>query len=1037
MSCAEEKRVAGRRKTNKRGSGNNGSAVPGESRSPSPAEGTPSPAHGEQPEPGTETGPTWAREQASLTVHQLAKDCCLLCNHERKDWGPQQNGIVDLKKLAHSMPGLTHGLLEHMPLWICQTCQRRVEEEEQRANPEQALMVGQGECQAHKEITDESVRTLMEGDGVSILHRLSTEKCHHSAIHCCHQMHRQTLASSTPHPQQAQQLQMCATTPNGLLTKESNRVTSDCSRSPSCVSVKNSSVQCKNMSRRPTPPGFCLVGGEFHCTEDHRYSVLAAPPNSPTGLSSHQHPLTAPKSPEVANESAVTIQQHGHPTSTTPCTVPHSTVTSTNSNRKQPVASGILQVLPYVHKTSAVALTNNLSPDVSLISKNSVAASTGVLVTPVPPSANTHIANNGLFPKTTAGAPICTSHYNGACPVTTTPNPATSGSGICRDQSCKSRLCTNETAYSPTRNHNADESLEEDDSCSEHSSCTSHSANQKEGKYCDCCYCEFFGHGPPPAAPTSRNYTEIREKLRTRLTKRKEELPQKSSNGSIREPPVDERNVEDLLNYINSSEQKPANSSKAAKRARHKQKKQEKARSEVYDQRPEKTCSSSMRIQDLEKVSVINQHTHDDIDEKILIFNQHVQDNIDEKVSKLNQHFQDDIEEKLNQQELWHQVELQRVSSILTSRLEQLKDRIRDSIKANFNVSDLPRDDFAELPSIGKGFLIDSNGTMDKEESKIIDHQKLNLNLSLTTTPGILQNHLLTGNKHTVVTNQEHISPNMFVLENSLGKKSRGNTALSSKAENTATSRLEDVGTVVLNKSSSELKVIEQVSKSGKQPRQLKQHISEVTKGKSVLSRKEQEHPPVSKLQGSKQATAKHKTNQNHDGKSADSVKAIAKCEEPRQGKWKGVCVLGNSETAEVRKYNSKNSNSEKMEGPEIKGVKEEQHMLSEMSQSKGKNRKVKKKKHDKTNNTVGQRADECAEKQEGVRASSGITRPKQNDDVFLPKDIDLENVEMDETDREVEHFKRFCIDSAKQSRPKVSVNWSNFSLKKGPNTAN
>lgn len=32
------------------------------------------------------------------------------------------------------------------------------------------------------------------------------------------------------------------------------------------------------------------------------------------------------------------------------------------------------------------------------------------------------------------------------------------------------------------------------DSCSEQSSTTS-SSNQKEGKYCDCCYCEFFGHG--------------------------------------------------------------------------------------------------------------------------------------------------------------------------------------------------------------------------------------------------------------------------------------------------------------------------------------------------------------------------------------------------------------------------------------------------------------------------------------------------------------------------------------------------------------
>jgi len=28
-------------------------------------------------------------------------------------------------------------------------------------------------------------------------------------------------------------------------------------------------------------------------------------------------------------------------------------------------------------------------------------------------------------------------------------------------------------------------------------------------------------------------------------------------------------------------------------------------------------------------------------------------------------------------------------------------------------------------------------------------------------------------------------------------------------------------------------------------------------------------------------------------------------------------------------------------------------------------------------------------------------------DDVFLPKDIDLDSVEMDETEREVEYFKR------------------------------
>ena len=46
-----------------------------------------------------------------------------------------------------------------------------------------------------------------------------------------------------------------------------------------------------------------------------------------------------------------------------------------------------------------------------------------------------------------------------------------------------------------------DESI--DDSCSEKSSSTSTSTNQNNkdgngggggGKYCDCCYCEFFGH---------------------------------------------------------------------------------------------------------------------------------------------------------------------------------------------------------------------------------------------------------------------------------------------------------------------------------------------------------------------------------------------------------------------------------------------------------------------------------------------------------------------------------------------------------------
>lgn len=63
----------------------------------------------------------------------------------------------------------------------------------------------------------------------------------------------------------------------------------------------------------------------------------------------------------------------------------------------------------------------------------------------------------------------------------------------------------------------------------------------------------------------------MREKLRLRLTKRKEEQPKKEE--LEREGMEDHRKVEDLLQFINSGGNKPASSAKAAKRARHKQKK--------------------------------------------------------------------------------------------------------------------------------------------------------------------------------------------------------------------------------------------------------------------------------------------------------------------------------------------------------------------------------------------------------------------------------------------------------------------------------
>ena len=80
---------------------------------------------------------------------------------------------------------------------------------------------------------------------------------------------------------------------------------------------------------------------------------------------------------------------------------------------------------------------------------------------------------------------------------------------------------------------------DEESYCTDESSTTSTSSttNQQDNtRVCDCCYCEVFGHGATPVAPTSRNYNEIRERLRQRLSKRRAERCERGKqqqNGNI------------------------------------------------------------------------------------------------------------------------------------------------------------------------------------------------------------------------------------------------------------------------------------------------------------------------------------------------------------------------------------------------------------------------------------------------------------------------------------------------------------------------
>ncbi|XP_046684977.1 protein FAM193A-like isoform X2 [Homalodisca vitripennis] len=170
--------------------------------------------------------------------------------------------------------------------------------------------------------------------------------------------------------------------------------------------------------------------------------------------------------------------------------------------------------------------------------------------------------------------------------------------------------------------HDHDDETSPEDSCSDRSSST----QRGDSRHCDCCYCEVFGHGVPSVAPVSRNYTEMRERLRLLLTKKKAkckssptappptttptaapavpvtgQLQQGNAagcpvNGEV-ETPKDPRDLEDLLDFIEGNpSQKCKDEKKAAKKARQKQKKQE----EIDRKRREEEEAERRRIEEEE-----------------------------------------------------------------------------------------------------------------------------------------------------------------------------------------------------------------------------------------------------------------------------------------------------------------------------------------------------------------------------------------------------------------------------------------------------
>jgi hypothetical protein len=58
------------------------------------------------------------------------------------------------------------------------------------------------------------------------------------------------------------------------------------------------------------------------------------------------------------------------------------------------------------------------------------------------------------------------------------------------------------------------------------------------------------------------------------------------------------------------------------------------------------------------------------------------------------------------------------------------------------------------------------------------------------------------------------------------------------------------------------------------------------------------------------------------------------------------------------------------------------------------------------------------------------VCSPYFSDSIFAPKDVDMG--EIDEDEREIEAFKRFCLDSIPlQQKPKVNFDMKNLTVKK------
>ncbi|XP_059903718.1 protein FAM193A isoform X4 [Gadus macrocephalus] len=606
----------------------------------------------------------------------------------------------------------------------------------------------------------------------------------------------------------------------------------------------------------------------------------------------------------------------------------------------------------------------------------------------LPTAPNAHLPAMGSqpFPRMPTPAPgFLEAHHQGLClspaepPAPSIDGPVSAPPSVCSDPDCEGHRCEGNGAYEH-QPYDGEESQDED-SCSEHSSSTSTSTNQKEGKYCDCCYCEFFGHGGPPAAPTSRNYAEMREKLRLRLTKRKEEQPKREEQQPVVERDggvEDHRRVEDLLQFINSADSKPTSSSKAAKRARHKQKKlEEKARQEVEAREREEQLLEDER----------------------------------------RRRQQQDEEEAELQRELLRLQELQHLRAAKKKRRERAKENTAPPQNSPQPLRQAAQNVLENLHN-GKSQLL--HGLI-----RLPGHKEATPPPPPPPQPQLHKQHIPKSPREKATPPAPGSLPSLPASPLLNGTAPASHPELRGKAQVRSASRTAcceaavrkapekprgcDAAGPLTNGTAPATSAAAPHTKAT-QPRAAAEALTPLP----AAAQPGREDPQQLHHQHHHLLHHHHRVGsgkRQHQSHAPPAPPPPPPPPPPHQPHYPQVREERRSPPVlNHRHHSSSSSSSPPLPPPPPAGQSEHPQQngkppKAESPQPKGKAKKNKKKKGDKMNSSI--------------------------DDVFLPKDIDLDSTEMDETEREVEYFKRFCLDSARQTRQRLSINWSNFSLKK------